>query len=1501
MKLKRLVAFFLVMTMTIGVLPSLVFADENDGAPNETKVVESSEPEEKKPAKPAETKPQETKPAETKPSETTVKETEKPEDTKPAETTAAETTKPESTEPAEPSETEKEIPETTEPAETREKAPVETGDERTAKSGKSDETEPEDKEDDEKEITITVESRTQTYVPSDKSDNKELFRQYIERKLSVSKRNSATNARRTAKSALSGNALTGNDKKLYDSLKKQITLVAEGSLTSTALKIPISEFGFSNETVFTAEQLGFESLIQDGKAVEGLQAAIDAMYYCDWDKVLDALLADCPYELYWFDKTASLTHTAQLGYNCTVESEQVTVAWLSTAFSVYFPVANPYSAGNYQTNPSEINRANTAISNASSIVSSANNKSDYEKLVYYINEICKRVVYDEAAVQNGSESNMDPWQLIYVFDNDENTNVVCEGYSKAFKYLCDLTEFKNDISCILVVGTMTTPNVKGPHMWNLVTMDDGKNYLVDVTHCDAGSTGDPSWMFLRGYKSGSVSSGYTCYLGSTPFLYEYDDENNAFSTAQLTISDKDYYLVSQPEITTWTDLQKALNQGGNIKLTKDITAGTGDTQLYINKTVVLDLNGHIINRNLKTAADGGGVIFVDEPGNLTITDSRPDATHSPAITYKDLKTGNDVTVKGGIITGGYNTSGAGGIYFKWSSGTINGGTIVGNKACGTDVYGNAGGLVIRSSTVTMNGGAICGNEAVYGNGETVVGGVFLNDLQGSVTVFNINGGLITGNYTNSTEGSCLGGVHTYAGKINISGNPQIYGNMKNGMNQNMIMSNTAKGRVIDITGALTNGAEIGVTTWRIPTFYYSPEAFTDGFGTYNKNEHPSKYFTLDDDKAIMVFDDSGEAKVALKFKLTITTDGNGTVTLAPSDTDIYYYLHPTVTATPNTGYVFKEWQVLSGKATIDKNNKISVDAEDADNPVTDIKIKAVFEKQTFTVTFADGTSTISTASVIYGETVTKPSDPVKNGYRFDNWYADSAFNTIFDFANTKIEKNTTVYAKFSQKFNVTFVDGTNTLNTVTVFEGETVTKPSDPVKDGYRFDNWYADSAFNTIFDFANTKIEKNTTIYAKFSQKFNVLFVDGTTTLSTVDVFEGEKVSKPSDPVKDGYSFIDWYSDPKFENEFDFDSAICKETTIYARFLQEFDIAVISGEADKTKAFESEEVKVTAGTAPTGYVFDKWESVTGTVVFADPNSEETTFNMPASNVEVKATYKIVSGNCGENGDNLTWKIDYSTGTLTISGTGNMANWGNTDAVPWYPVRDSIKSVVIADGVTSIGDRAFLGYSNITSVTIPGTITSIGYWAFNKCTGIESVVLPEGTTTINAGAFSGCTGLTSVTIPGSVTTIGDNVFNGCTSLTDVTYTGTKENWNSVSIGSGNESLVNANMQFAKSDNTLSVKGKTAKVKYSKLRKKKQTLTVGKVIAFTNRGQGTLTYIKVSGSKKVSINKTTGKVTIKKKGLKKKKTYSIRVKVMASGNENYNASTWKYVTFKIKVK
>ena len=102
----------------------------------------------------------------------------------------------------------------------------------------------------------------------------------------------------------------------------------------------------------------------------------------------------------------------------------------------------------------------------------------------------------------------------------------------------------------------------------------------------------------------------------------------------------------------------------------------------------------------------------------------------------------------------------------------------------------------------------------------------------------------------------------------------------------------------------------------------------------------------------------------------------------------------------------------------------------------------------------------------------------------------------------------------------------------------------------------------------------------------------------------------------------------------------------------------------------------------------------------------------------------------------------------------------------------------------------------------------------------------------------------------------------------------------------------------KEANTLSVSGKTAKVKKNKVRRKKQKVKVSKVIKFKNRGQGKITYSKISGSKKISINGSNGKVTVKKKT--KKGTYKITVWVKAAGNGTY-ARTKKKVTFKIKVK
>ena len=105
-------------------------------------------------------------------------------------------------------------------------------------------------------------------------------------------------------------------------------------------------------------------------------------------------------------------------------------------------------------------------------------------------------------------------------------------------------------------------------------------------------------------------------------------------------------------------------------------------------------------------------------------------------------------------------------------------------------------------------------------------------------------------------------------------------------------------------------------------------------------------------------------------------------------------------------------------------------------------------------------------------------------------------------------------------------------------------------------------------------------------------------------------------------------------------------------------------------------------------------------------------------------------------------------------------------------------------------------------------------------------------------------------------------------------------------------------KIKKAANPLNVKGKTASVKYKKLKKKAQQLAASKVIKFTKKGQGKITYKEQSGSKKITVDKKTGKVTVKK-GLKKG-TYKVKVKVKAAGNKNYKSAT-KAVTFTVKVK
>ena len=161
-----------------------------------------------------------------------------------------------------------------------------------------------------------------------------------------------------------------------------------------------------------------------------------------------------------------------------------------------------------------------------------------------------------------------------------------------------------------------------------------------------------------------------------------------------------------------------------------------------------------------------------------------------------------------------------------------------------------------------------------------------------------------------------------------------------------------------------------------------------------------------------------------------------------------------------------------------------------------------------------------------------------------------------------------------------------------------------------------------------------------------------------------------------------------------------------------------------------------------------------------------------ASSLSQKATDLIDSGTCGNY---ATWEF-YRDGTLYIKGSGAMSDYSvSFDAndtpfysTPWYASHCAdIQRVVIENGITRIGDYAFVYCESLESVTIPDGVTEIGVQAFS-CSSLKSVTIPDGVTEIGAEAFLWCFDLESVTIPDSVTKIGAEAFNSCGSLKSVT-------------------------------------------------------------------------------------------------------------------------------------
>lgn len=411
-----------------------------------------------------------------------------------------------------------------------------------------------------------------------------------------------------------GTALTGLDKAVYDAAKTMAAQVADGS-------VEIASVTVTESVDFTAEQAGVEAFTNDnlGDVINSLYDINDRLHL---QAVQNALLSDLPYDLYWYDKTEGIN--TETSSNVSGTSEEVT---LTVTCDFYFTVAENYAAGSIKTDngtyrcvadTTKTGAAKQAAVTARGVADFYSDKQDYEKLQSYLTYVDDQVSYNSSAASSPNTPYGDPWQLIYVFDGDPDTNVVCEGYAKAFKFLCDLTENWSDpdFDCYLVTGTMNGGTGEGAHMWNIVHIRDannpnGGNFMVDPTNCDEGGAGYPDMLFMKAPQKAKEEDKdgtyrFTANSASGEIVYSYSDTAlTTFTTDELTLAVQDYEEpAAQPELIWQWGFPSENGFIIDNEASNEMDASVFDE--YFGRFVYIDADG---------------IETVLSPGDVTISDS----------------------------------------------------------------------------------------------------------------------------------------------------------------------------------------------------------------------------------------------------------------------------------------------------------------------------------------------------------------------------------------------------------------------------------------------------------------------------------------------------------------------------------------------------------------------------------------------------------------------------------------------------------------------------------------------------------------------------------------------------------------------------------------------------------------------------------------------------------------------------------------------------------------
>ena len=576
----------------------------------------------------------------------------------------------------------------------------------------------------EKQVTVT---ETVDTLDADLADNDELFAGYVQQLMYPSYGVSLF-----ADWGSSTGVLNDSEKEIYTQLKSKIESVAANG-GSTKFELDVSSLNIT----WTGGENGYKTVF-------------------DTSKIIMCLLVDCPYDLYWFNKRA--------GAGWEVSSSYDGSTYKLTALTVTLFVAQDYQDGSDTVvDISKTEVAKTAAAKAQTIVNTNASLSDYEKLKAYKNEICALASCDDEAATPGPWGGYgDPWQIVYVFDGDPNTNVVCEGYAKAFQYLCDLSSFK-DAVCYTVTGAMLGGTGESArHMWNIVTLE-GKNYLVDVTNSDSGSVGQDGGLFLSAPDEGSWDQRYRFLIGGQTISFDYDfDTESLYDSSILTLASSDYTPPAEVTNLTATATYNGMTINSSTIIDVPLKGETKEVTLTATATYSDGTTGSV-NAEWKIEGNPWGVTIRNSQLVIDPTASNPDDTADVEVSatyggkrdsitlqlHKDAAkvTSFDISGPDGIAipASGSNTA-------KYSIENIcdqYGGTMLLDDATWTwSITGGIGVSVDNTGVVTVTSGAAAGTAALTATcgevSETFT--IHIKDKQDAVVT-------ITGAPTEVVEGS----------------------------------------------------------------------------------------------------------------------------------------------------------------------------------------------------------------------------------------------------------------------------------------------------------------------------------------------------------------------------------------------------------------------------------------------------------------------------------------------------------------------------------------------------------------------------------------------------------------------------------------------------------------------------------------------------------------------------------------------------------------------------